>query len=349
MPRRRRQSQQQFFLQQVNQPQPAFRRQRSFQFRWRTSCGGLGFNQRNPRTARQPLRHGRKAPLALQHDLGLHAHIGDDMTLFTAQRHTALRHAFGGQQLRRDALEPREGHRQFNPASLVGQSRDIAQSRAVLRHGARMIGIAPRGCKFLFYRPVTPHSPLLLASTSPHRKALLARLQLPFECVSPGEDESDLAGEAPPQRAARLALAKARAVAALHPGAVVIGSDQVASLETQGATRVLHKPGNRDNCRRQLGALSGHCAHFDTAVAVIHGTREIIHTDLTRVQFRVLDAATIEDYLDREPSFDCAGGFKCEGLGVTLFEWIQTRDPTALIGLPLIAVCAALRQLGVQV
>jgi septum formation protein len=194
---------------------------------------------------------------------------------------------------------------------------------------------------------MTPHPPLLLASTSPHRRALLERLQLPFECQSPGVDEVDLPAETPPQRAARLALAKAHAVAALHPGAIVIGSDQVASLATDGRIQVLHKPGNRDNCRRQLAALSGHCAQFDTAVAVIHGGREITHSDLTRVQFRALDAATIESYLDREPSFDCAGGFKCEGLGVTLFDWIESRDPTALVGLPLIAVCAALRQLGV--
>jgi septum formation protein len=177
---------------------------------------------------------------------------------------------------------------------------------------------------------------------------LLERLQLPFECLSPGVDETDLPAEVPPERAARLALAKARAVAALHPDAIVIGSDQVASLETQGRVQVLHKPGNRDNCRRQLAALSGHCARFDTAVAVIRGSDEYTHTDLTRVQFRTLDAATIENYIDREPSFDCAGGFKCEGLGVTLFEWIESRDPTALVGLPLIAVCVALRQLGVQ-
>jgi len=195
---------------------------------------------------------------------------------------------------------------------------------------------------------MTPHPPLLLASTSPHRKMLLERLQLPFECLSPGVDETDLPAEVPAERAARLALAKARAVAAVHPHAIVIGSDQVASLEIQGHIQVLHKPGNRDNCRRQLAALSGHCARFDTAVAVIRGSEEYAHGDVTRVQFRTLDAATIENYLDREPSFDCAGGFKCEGLGVTLFEWIESRDPTALVGLPLIAVCAALRRLGAR-
>lgn len=348
MPRRWRQRQQQFFFQQVGQPQPAFGRQRGFKLRGHTGRRSLGFNQRNPRTARELLLHGREAALALQRDLGLRVHIGDDMALIMIQRHASPRHAFGGQQVRRDTLEPREGHHQFNLAGLVGQSRDIAQSRAVLRHGARMIGIDLLRRKFLFYRPMTPLPPLLLASTSLHRKTLLERLQLPFECVSPGVDETDRPGEPAPERAARLALAKARAVAARHPNAIVIGSDQVASLETLGRTQVLHKPGNRENCRRQLSALSGHCARFDTALAVVRGSDEYTHCDLTRVQFRALDAATIENYLDREPSFDCAGGFKCEGLGVTLFDWIESRDPTALIGLPLIAVCAALRRLGVQ-
>jgi septum formation protein len=194
-----------------------------------------------------------------------------------------------------------------------------------------------------------PHTPLLLASTSPHRKALLERLQLPFQCLAPGVDEEVQPGEAPTERAARLALTKASALAAQHPQAIVIGSDQVASLDAGGNPQLLRKPGNRENCRRQLAALSGHCARFDTALAVLHAGRVITHIDLTRVQFRTLDAATIESYLDREPSFDCAGGFKCEGLGVTLFEWVESRDQTALVGLPLIALCAALRQLGVRV
>ena len=201
----------------------------------------------------------------------------------------------------------------------------------------------------MFFRLMTTHTPLVLASTSPHRRLLLERLRLPFQSLAPGVDEAELAGEAPADRAARLALAKAQAVAAVRPDAIVIGSDQVASLETGGRIEVLHKPGTRENCRRQLAALSGHTARFDTALAVAHAGRVIAHGDLTRVRFRALDAASIESYLDLEPSFDCAGGFKCEGLGVTLFEWIENRDPTALIGLPLIALCAALRQLGVRV
>jgi len=192
---------------------------------------------------------------------------------------------------------------------------------------------------------MTPNPPLLLASTSPHRRALLGRLGLAFECHAPGIDEDELPGEAPPARAARLALAKARAVAAAFPGAIVIGSDQVASL---GAS-LLHKPGDRETCRRQLMAMAGQTVRFDTALAVVQDDLVLEHLDLTRVQFRQLDPAAIESYMDREPSFDCAGGFKCEGLGVTLFESIESRDPTALVGLPLIAVCAALRRLGVVV
>jgi septum formation protein len=189
---------------------------------------------------------------------------------------------------------------------------------------------------------------IVLASTSPHRQALLARLGLSFACMAPGVDENELPAEPPAARAARLALAKARTVAAQRPGAIIIGSDQVASLEAPAGPLLLHKPGNRASCHEQLAAMSGRTARFDTAVAVIHGSNELTYTDLTLVRFRTLDAAAIERYMDLEPSFDCAGGFKCEGLGVSLFESVETRDPTALVGLPLIWVCAALRRLGVS-
>jgi len=190
---------------------------------------------------------------------------------------------------------------------------------------------------------------LLLASTSPHRRALLDRLGLAFDCHAPGIPEEELAGEAPASRAARLALAKARAVAAQHVDAIVIGSDQVASLGQGAGANLLHKPGDLDTCRQQLRAMSGRTVRFDTAVAVIRGEQVLQHADVTMVRFRPLDDLAIESYMEREPSFDCAGGFKCEGLGVTLFEAIETRDPTALIGLPLIGVCALLRQAGVAV
>jgi septum formation protein len=189
---------------------------------------------------------------------------------------------------------------------------------------------------------------IVLASTSSHRRALLARLGLLFDCVTPAVAENELPGEPPLARAARLALAKARAVADTHPDAIVIGSDQVASLEAPGGAALLHKPGNRATCREQLAAMSGRTTRFDTAVVMLHGTTELAHTDLTLVHFRQLDTVAIERYMDMEPSFDCAGGFKCEGLGVSLFESIETRDPTALVGLPLIWVCAALRRLGVS-
>jgi len=196
---------------------------------------------------------------------------------------------------------------------------------------------------------MTTFPTLLLASTSPYRKALLSRLGLPFACEAPGVEEDERGGETPPERALRLARAKAEAVAGRHRGALVIGSDQVASHVAGGRQQVLHKPGDRENCLRQLQLMSGQTARFDTALAILRDGRMIEHVDVTLVRFRLLDDAAIHSYVDREPAFDCAGGFKIEGLGVTLFESVESRDPTALIGLPLIAVCAALRQLGVVV
>ncbi|MEO8306875.1 MAG: nucleoside triphosphate pyrophosphatase [Pseudomonadota bacterium] len=187
---------------------------------------------------------------------------------------------------------------------------------------------------------------LILASTSPHRRTLLQRLGLPFTCVAPQVDEQLLTGELPGHRALRLARAKAIAVARLHPGAIVIGSDQVASTNQAG---ILRKPGDRETCRRQLLAMSGTAARFDTGVAVARDAALIAHLETTVVHFRNLQLSEIDSYMDREPSFDCAGGFKCEGLGVSLFEAIESRDPTALIGLPLIHVCAALREIGLKV
>jgi septum formation protein len=194
-----------------------------------------------------------------------------------------------------------------------------------------------------------PNPPIVLASTSPHRRALLERLRLPFTTQAPDVDEAEVAGEAPATRAARLALAKARAVAAAHPACIVIGSDQVASMRIGQEMRLLHKPGDRTHTHAQLADMSGRTVRFDTGVAVVAGATELTHVDLTAVQFRELTHLEIGRYIDREPAFDCAGGFKCEGLGVTLFETLETRDPTALVGLPLIWLCGALRQLGVAV
>jgi septum formation protein len=192
-------------------------------------------------------------------------------------------------------------------------------------------------------------TPLILASTSTYRRQLLERLRLPFSTVAPEVDEVELPAEAPATRAARLALAKARAVAALHPGSIVIGSDQVASLRIGPDIVILHKPGERTHTHAQLAEMSGQTVRFDTAVAVLRDDTELVHVDLTAVRFRELSHIDIGHYIDREPAFDCAGGFKSEGLGATLFESVETRDPSALVGLPLIWLCAALRRLGVTV
>jgi septum formation protein len=185
---------------------------------------------------------------------------------------------------------------------------------------------------------------LILASTSPYRRLLLERLGIGFEVARPGVDEQSKPGESPEARARRLSLEKAEAVASVHPNAIVIGSDQVASL----GERVLDKPGNAETCRAQLGALSGHSARFLTGCAVVGqaaGLR-LSHVDTTTVTFRGLQPDEIARYVEREQPFDCAGGFKMEGLGIALFERIDSRDPTALIGLPMIWLADALRRAG---
>jgi 7-methyl-GTP pyrophosphatase len=185
---------------------------------------------------------------------------------------------------------------------------------------------------------------LILASTSRYRRELLARLGLPFEVRSPGTDETPLSGEPPAALAARLALAKARAIQAAD--AVVIGADQAASLDD----RRLGKPGGHPEALRQLQAAQGKKVLFHTAVAVVDaGTgREWTHVDQTGVQFARLTDAELDRYLKLEQPYDCAGSFKSEGLGVVLFERIESSDPTALIGLPLIWLAAALRSAGLD-
>jgi septum formation protein len=173
---------------------------------------------------------------------------------------------------------------------------------------------------------------------------LLTRLGVGFEVIAPGVSEAHIAGESPADRALRLAQEKARAVARQHPEATVIGSDQVAAA----ADGVLDKPGNAERCRLQLTALSGHSARFYTACA-LYGERaglQRAHVDTTTVMFRELSADEIERYVARERPFDCAGGFKVEALGISLFDYIETADPTALIGLPLIWLAGALRAAG---
>jgi len=185
---------------------------------------------------------------------------------------------------------------------------------------------------------------LILASTSRYRRSLLERIAPPFEVMAPGVDEALLAGESPRARAGRLSLAKARAVAERHPKAIVIGSDQVAAA----GDRVLDKPGDEATCRAQLGALSGKSAQFFTGCAVVSvdARLSLTHLDTTTVMFRALSEKEINRYVAREQPFDCAGGFKVEALGITLFTRIDSHDPTALIGLPLIWLAGALRTAG---
>ncbi|MGB3392286.1 MAG: Maf family nucleotide pyrophosphatase [Stenotrophomonas sp.] len=185
-------------------------------------------------------------------------------------------------------------------------------------------------------------STIVLASTSRYRAELLARLRLVFDCAKPDVDETPLPGEAPRALAIRLARAKAVAVAARYPGAWVIGSDQVAELDGQP----LGKPGSRDAACAQLTAMSGRDVFFHTAVCVDNTDTQRQACDLTRVAFRRLRREEIERYVDAELPLDCAGSFKCEGLGITLFEAIHSQDPTALVGLPLIATAALLREAG---
>ncbi|MGH8217936.1 MAG: Maf family protein [Steroidobacteraceae bacterium] len=186
-------------------------------------------------------------------------------------------------------------------------------------------------------------TPVILASTSPYRRMLLERLGVPFSVESPGIDEAEAAGEPPAQRARRLAAAKAQAVARRHPEAAVIGSDQVAAA----GELILEKPASVARAREQLAALSAAEAYFYTACTILAPTGfRAAHLDRTRVVFRQLSIEEIERYVARERPLDCAGGFKAEGLGIALFEHLESSDPTALIGLPLIWVAAMLRRLG---
>jgi septum formation protein len=184
---------------------------------------------------------------------------------------------------------------------------------------------------------------LVLASTSRYRRELLERLRLPFDVARPDTDEAPLPQEAPATLASRLAAAKAAAVARLDPAAWVLGSDQVAELDG----RPLGKPGGREAAIAQLSAMSGRTVAFHTGVCLLReGGASFSAADVTRVRFRALDTAEIARYVDAEQPFDCAGSFKSEGLGIALFDAIESSDPTALVGLPLIATARLLRQAG---
>lgn len=191
-----------------------------------------------------------------------------------------------------------------------------------------------------------PRPPLILASTSRYRRELLERLRLPFEVHAPDVDEAPLAGETPAVLARRLALAKARAVAERYPQAIVIGSDQVADLDGEA----LGKPGTHDRAVAQLRAMSGRTLIFHTALAVVRlssGFERRASVPVT-VRLRTLSDAEIEHYLRAERPYDCAGSAKIETLGIALVEAVDSDDPTALVGLPLIRTCEMLRAAGVD-
>ncbi len=187
---------------------------------------------------------------------------------------------------------------------------------------------------------------LILASTSRYRRELLLRLRVPFELRSPGVDETPREGEPPAALALRLAVAKAQAVAQTEPDAVIIGSDQVADLDG----RPIGKPHDHDRARAQLAAMSGQRVAFHTAVAVVRRDRNFERVLLApvTVRFRQLGADEIERYLRLDQPYDCAGSAKSESLGVALLEAIDSDDPTALIGLPLMRTCALLREAGLD-
>ena len=188
---------------------------------------------------------------------------------------------------------------------------------------------------------------LILASTSPYRRALLERLGIPFRCVSPRVDEDAWKGRglAPRELAEALAEAKADSLRPHEPGATIIGSDQVAVV----GDRVLSKPGTREAAVLQLSSMAGREHSLVTAMAVRHGDRLLRHTDVTVLRMRALGRDAIVRYVEADLPLDCAGSYKLESRGIALFEAIDTRDPTAITGLPLVALTTMLRDLGFRV
>ena len=192
-----------------------------------------------------------------------------------------------------------------------------------------------------------PHPPLVLESTSPFRRELLARLNLPFITAAPDVNESPLPGELPEQTALRLSEEKARAVAVLHPNALIIGSDQVASLEGE----IFGKPGDHPRAVAQLQRMRGKTVNFYTGLCLYNSRTGTSHLQgiPTLVTFRHVSDDEIERYLKTETPYNCAGSAKCEGLGIALIARMEGPDPNALIGLPLIALCDMLRAESVQI
>ncbi|AKE52004.1 Maf family protein [Kangiella geojedonensis] len=188
---------------------------------------------------------------------------------------------------------------------------------------------------------------IVLASSSPYRKELLSRVLNDFSCESPDIDETPFPDEEPVEHVARLAEQKAMTVSLNHPDSIIIGSDQICVLGGQ----ILGKPHTETKAIEQLQACSGKTVIFYTSLCVLESGQQAKTIDVvvTEVSFRVLEKDEIERYVQREQPLDCAGSFKCEGLGIALFESLSSKDPTALIGLPLITLAQSLRKLGVQV
>ena len=187
---------------------------------------------------------------------------------------------------------------------------------------------------------------IVLGSTSPFRRELLEKLDLPFATDAPQTDETAIPGETPADLVRRLASAKAHDVGARHPDALIIGSDQVACIDG----KILGKPGDRDTAIRQLSAAAGKTVTFYTGLCLLNMTngQEQLAVEPFEVQFRPLSDAQIERYVDREQPFNCAGSFKSEGLGITLFSALHGRDPNTLVGLPLILLVEMLDRQGIS-
>jgi MAF protein len=193
---------------------------------------------------------------------------------------------------------------------------------------------------------IMPHSPLVLASTSPFRRILLERLGFPFTTAAPNADETRRRDEPPQNLVRRLAEAKAKTVVDAHPNALIIGSDQVACIDGT----VLGKPGDRRRAIEQLTRASGREVVFYTGLCLLNAATGRVQTrcEPFRVHFRALSRDRIEGYVDRERPFNCAGSFKSEGLGIALFERLEGDDPNALVGLPLIRLIAMLEAEGID-
>ncbi len=186
---------------------------------------------------------------------------------------------------------------------------------------------------------------LILATQSPYKQQLFARLQLPFHCQNPNINENPLANETPIACAQRLALGKAQVIAQHHPLATVIGCDQLAVCNDQ----LLSKPGTHAKAVTQLQQLSGQSVLFYTAVAVVKGTQHWVDHDSFCVHYKILTLAQIENYLAKEPAYDCVGSCKSEGLGISLCQSLQGNDPTSLVGLPLILTIRLLALAGIKI